>query len=50
VSNTALDTLTLTRDARNAFDVVENWHNEHHTGRLWDCDQQPCNAVAAVGR
>lgn len=49
MTTAAFETLTLTRDAHNAYEVVENWHREHHTGRLFDCDQQPCHAVAAVG-
>jgi len=34
----------LERHAK-AFDVVNEWHRDHHVGQLAHCHEQPCNAV-----
>lgn len=49
-SPAAAETLILTHEVESAYDVVDNWHQEHHTGRLEHCHEQPCKAVAVVGR
>lgn len=41
--------LRLTHDVWKPYDVVRNWHNEVHTGRLEGCQEQPCHAVAKLG-
>jgi len=38
-------TLRLTRDTNKAAVIVENWHDETHTGAFWLCLEQPCHAV-----
>lgn len=46
INEVMLDSMTYLRGARDAQEIVENWHNDKHIGQLEHCTEQPCHAIS----